>query len=78
MDTIDACTDLLPFHQLVEKLAHCTTTCLAMLPKSHPLATHMWKAAGRYVKRHRVPLHEVLHGFGIRPGDYEDVEPMNT
>jgi len=77
-DTIDSCADLLPFHLLVEKLTHHTATCLATLPRSHPLVTHVWEAVGRYVKRHRAPLHEILHGFSIWPGDYEDIKPMRA
>jgi len=64
-DAVDTCTDLLPFHLLVKKLVCCAATRLAMLPQSHPLAKHTNKAAGRYVKRHRAPLHEVLHAFEI-------------
>ena len=34
------------------------------------------KAAGRYVKRHRALLHEILHSFDIQPKDYEDIAPL--
>src|SRR5882724_2820866 len=49
-DVIDACTDMLPFHLLVEKLMHRAATRLATLPWSHPLETHVAQAANRYVK----------------------------
>jgi|SRR5882724_10628603 len=78
MDIIDTCVDLLPFHLLVEKLTHHAVTHLAMLPRSHPLEAHVWKAASRYVKRHRMLPHEIFHTFRIWPGDYEDIEPMQA
>jgi len=77
-DTINACADLLPFHLLVEKHIHHATTCLATLPASHPLTLHVRKVAGRYVKRHRAPLHEILHSFNIWPKEYKDIVPMST
>ena len=61
MDAIDAGTDLVPFHLLVEKLNYTATTRMATLPQSHPLAKHIDRAANRYVKSHRAPLHEVMH-----------------
>ena len=77
-EIINACADLLPFHLLVEKLSHCAAMYLATLPESHLLEMHVWKAVGRYVKRHRAPLHEILHSFNIWPRDYEDIVPMST
>jgi len=75
-DIIDACADLLPFHHLVDKLVHRAVVRLAALPQAHPLTRHVSKAVGRYVKRHRAMLHEVTHAFGIRPGDFEVVNPV--
>jgi len=37
---------------------------------------HVLKAAGRYVKRHRAPIHEVSRAFSIRPKDFEDINPV--
>ena len=59
MDTIDACTDLVPFDLLVVSLTYRAVTRMATLPWSHPLAKHIDCAASRYVKSHRVPLHKV-------------------
>jgi len=66
----------LPFHLLVEKVVHCATTWLAMLPSSHPLAKHVQRATGRFVKHHRAPAHEVLHAFNIQPADFERIKPV--
>jgi len=40
-DVIDACTDMIPFHFLVERLMHRATTRLVTLPLSHPLVKHI-------------------------------------
>ena len=64
-DEIDACADMLPFNLLVERLTHKAATRLATLPRSHPLAKHVDRAASIYVKAHRVPLHEVMHAFNV-------------
>jgi len=36
IDTLDACTDLLPFHILVEKIMYCTASRLETLPVPPP------------------------------------------
>jgi len=74
-DAIDACSDVLPFHLLVEKLMHRAATRLATLPQSHSLETHVAWAANRYVKHHHAPLHELLHTFRIHPAKYESIKP---
>jgi len=65
MDMIDACTDLVPFHLLVERLMYRAATRMATLPRSHPLEKHIACTANRYVKSHRAPLHEVMHAFKV-------------
>ena len=77
-DSLDAHADLLPFPLLVEKLLHRVATRIATLPKTHPLATHANKAARKYVKRHRAPLHELLHSNKIDPNEYEVIRPIRT
>ena len=74
-DTIDACTDILPFHLLVEKITHRAATRLATLPQSHPLERHVARVENRYVKHHRALVHEILHAFGIHPAEYESIKP---
>ena len=75
-DVLDACSDLLPFHLLVEKVTHQVATWLASLPSSHPLYTHIRKVARRYVKHHRVPLHEVMHTLNMQPNKLEKIRPV--
>ena len=40
-DAIDACTNVLPFHLLVEKLTYRAASRLVTLPQSHPLERHV-------------------------------------
>src|SRR5882724_9442698 len=71
----DACADLLPFHLLVQKLTYCTTVSITTLPCTHPLERHASWAATRYIKRHRSPLHEVLHMAHVQLAEIEDILP---
>ena len=64
-DAIDTCADILPFHLLVKKLAYHSGSRLAMLPQTHPLGRHITRAAARYVKSHRAPIHEIMHACKI-------------
>ena len=52
MDALDACTDMLPFHLLVEKLVYRVGAQLTSLPQIHPLGKHVDWAAKRYIKAH--------------------------
>ena len=71
-DMIDAHAKLLPFHILVNQICYRSTLRLATLPDTHPLYKHMRKAR-RYVKRHRTPLHKLLHAFRIDPDTLETI-----
>jgi hypothetical protein len=73
---LDAHADLLPFLQLVSKLIHCTAIRLSCLPKSHPLAPHIKKAARSYVKKHKSPLHKIWHAFDLKPDHMEKIETI--
>src|SRR5882724_9436570 len=75
-DSLDAHANLLPFRNLVKKLLHQATTRITTLPATHPLAAHARKAAKKYVKSHRSPLHELLHAHKIIPSKFEDIRPI--
>lgn len=75
-DLIDAHANLLPFRLLVKKVIHRAAIRLATLPKQHPLHKHVKRAAGRYVRRHRSPLHEILHASDIKPYTFETIHPV--
>jgi len=70
--------NLLLFQQLIKKLLHQVAMQIATLPKTHPLAAHVSKAAKKYIKSHRAPLHELLHVYKIDPRKYEDIRPIRT
>jgi len=74
-DAVDAGADLLPSQLLVNKVTHHAATQLATLPSTHPLAKHMQKVAGRYVKCHKSPVHDILHAFDIQPSAFKKVQP---
>jgi len=46
-----------------------------MLPNCPPTVKHTVCVANRYVKQHRVPLHEILHTFKIHPNKFELIRP---
>jgi ribonuclease HI len=60
---------------LVQRTCYRAALRLATLPTSHPLFKHVKWCAGHYVKRHRAPLHEILHLLEIRPGAIETIMP---
>jgi hypothetical protein len=60
-DTLDAHANLLPFQLLVDKVVHRAAVWLACLPDKHPLDARVSTAATQYVKKHRTPLHEIMH-----------------
>ena len=62
-DLMTAHADMLPFRHLVDKLCQRATIRLCTLPPSHPLTSHVCRAARHYVKRHRSALHELLHTY---------------
>jgi ribonuclease HI len=75
-DTLNAHANLLPFPLLVSKLVHRAAVRLACLPDSHPLAAKVKKAAKRYVKHHRSPLHEMMHAYGLDPERMEKIQTV--
>src|SRR5882724_8769681 len=48
MDTVDACTDILPFHLQVENLIYHSASRLAMLHQTRPFGKHITQAVARY------------------------------
>jgi len=66
-DILDIMAGLLPFRALVDKHQHRATLWLATLPESHPLNKPISNAAKQLVKRHPMPIHDLMHTFGIQP-----------
>jgi ribonuclease HI len=75
-DTLDAHANLLPFQLLVDKVVHKAAVRLACLPDKHPLATRVGRAAKRYVKKHRTPIHEIMHAYKLEPHRMEKIETV--
>jgi ribonuclease HI len=75
-DILDVMANLLPFHLLVDKLRHRAALRLATLPASHPLHKPVANAAGRLIKRHPTPLHDLMHTFSIKPQLIETIDAV--
>jgi hypothetical protein len=66
-DVLDAHTNLLPFHLLVNKHCQRAALQLATLPESHLLHKPVKNVAACNVKKHPTPLHELMHTYKIKP-----------
>jgi hypothetical protein len=66
-DLLDTHANILLIELLIDKHCYREALCLAALPPSHLLATHIKKAAKRKPWRHPSPLHEILHAYGLDP-----------
>ena len=75
-DVLDLHVGLLPMHLALHRLCHCATLRIAALPDTHPLYDIFRKWARRYIKTHRLPLHELLDTFNIVPGSIEMRQPI--
>jgi ribonuclease HI len=75
-DVLEAHANLLPIDLLFKKVLFRSTTRLASLPDSHPLFKPIRKAAGRYVKKHRSPLHNLFHHTGVTPNAIETISTV--
>jgi hypothetical protein len=75
-DTLDAHANLLPFPLLVFKLVHRAAVRLACLLNSHPLAAKVRRSAKRYVKRHRSPIHKIMHAYSLNPERMEKIQTV--
>jgi ribonuclease HI len=47
-----------------------------LVPDSHPLAEKVKRAAKRYVKHHRSPLHEIMHAYSLNPERMEKIQTV--
>ena len=72
-DILELMANLLPFHILVDKIRHRAALRLATLPPTHPLYKPVLNSAKRLVKRHRTPLHDLMHRFNICPESIETI-----
>jgi len=73
-NVLEAHTNLLPIDLLFNKVLFRAATRIASLPSSHPLFSLSCRAAKRYVRQHRSPLHNLFHSTVIKPDTVETVD----
>lgn len=78
MDVLAAHCDVLPFPLLIDRLCHRAALRLCTLPKSHPLARHVSKAARCYVRHHKSPLPEIMATYNLNPSEIETILPVRS
>ena len=75
-DMMEAHANLWPMELLMHRICHRAAMWLAALPESHPLYQPVKITVRRDVKRHRSPLHQLLHSFGIKLTNLETLSPV--
>ena len=74
-DLLETHANILPMHLALNKACCRSAIRLASLPPSHPLFKTVIRAASRYVKSHRSPLHEIFHFSKLTPSHTEKILP---
>ena len=74
-DVLLAHANILPADLLFRKVQYRAATRISSLPPYHPLAHLANKAANRFVKTHRSPLHYLFFTTQIKPKDVETINP---
>ena len=74
-DILEVHANLWPIELLMHWTCHRAVLWLAALPDTHLLHKIVKAMACWDVKRHRSPLHLLLHTFCIKPTDYELIAP---
>ena len=74
-DIIEIMANLLPLWILVDKIHYRAALRLATLPPTHPLYKPVKNAAKQLVKRHKTPLHDLMHRYRLQP---DNIETINT
>jgi len=70
---MDAHTNLLPVDLLFHKVLFRAAVRIASLPSTHPLFSMSRKAARRYVKHHKSPLHNLFYIAKVNPSKVETI-----
>lgn len=74
-DSLNIHADLLPLKHTIRQICHRSALRIAALPNTHPLYKPIRKAARRYIKSHRSPLHELTGAYHIQPDEIETIHP---
>ena len=72
-DLLDVHADLLPLRLFIKKLCHRAALRIACLPKTHPLYKPARHTHRHFVKRHRGPLHNIMHTLQVPPDKIETI-----
>lgn len=75
-DMLNAHSNLLPFHLLLNRTCYRSGLRLATLPKGHPLHRHARLAANRSVQTHRSPIHALIDAFKLKPAEIEEIQAI--
>ena len=75
-DVLEAHANLPPIDLLFRKIQFRAATRICALPSRHPLYEVACRAARRFVKTHRSPLHHLFFTTGLKPQDVETIDPV--
>lgn len=73
-DIVNIHANLMRISDIVDKHLYRAAIRYATLPKNHPLHKRVRRAASRFVKRHRSPLHWLFHKYHIQPEAIETIK----
>jgi hypothetical protein len=72
-DSLDACTYMIPVDHLIDKWCYRAAVRLATLLPKHPLHKLIKASANMNIKRHRVPLNNLMQIFDLDPKAIEKI-----
>lgn len=75
-DVMDIHANLLPIDLLFHKILFRAASRICTLPDTHPLFKLSRRAAGKYVKRHRSPMHNLFYLTRLHPAHTETITPI--
>jgi ribonuclease HI len=75
-DILDVHANLFPIDLLFRKILFRAAIWICSLPQSHPLYAAIRKAVRHSVRRHRSPLHNLLHLTNISPNSVETISAV--
>ena len=75
-DVLEAHANIPPIDILFRKAQFRAASRICSLPPHHPLYPIARKAASRFVKKHRSPLHLLFFLTGLKPDNVETIDPV--
>lgn len=74
-DIMEVHANILPMELLFHKVLYRAATRLCTLTDTNPLFSLARRAASRYVKKHRSPLHHLFYTTRLKPNNVETIAP---